>query len=206
MKDYRVQVKVKNNRILRAIEDAGYKTCGAFCVATGLSSSEIGNYINFKKSPLLKSGEWSVRALRLAEILRTTPDHLFSEVQKELQLRTNAAERTFTAIQMFGLPDDSPDALLLRDQSTDMVHKILESKLNGRQLEVITLRYGLDGSRPKTLEEIAVKTDVKRERVRQIEAQSLRKLRFGAGTVGDGTDDDPFIETRELMDIWESCG
>jgi RNA polymerase primary sigma factor len=41
---------------------------------------------------------------------------------------------------------------------------------------VLELRYGLDGGRPRTLEEVGVVFNVTRERVRQIEAQSLKTL------------------------------
>jgi RNA polymerase primary sigma factor len=41
---------------------------------------------------------------------------------------------------------------------------------------VIELRFGLDGSRPHTLDEVGVVFNVSRERIRQIEKQSLKKL------------------------------
>jgi RNA polymerase primary sigma factor len=48
--------------------------------------------------------------------------------------------------------------------------------LDDRQRTVLELRYGLDGGRPRTLDEISVVFNVTRERIRQIEAQSLTKL------------------------------
>jgi RNA polymerase primary sigma factor len=48
--------------------------------------------------------------------------------------------------------------------------------LGDRQRRVLELRYGLDGGRPRSLEEISVVFNVTRERVRQIESQSLKKL------------------------------
>ena len=42
---------------------------------------------------------------------------------------------------------------------------------------VITLRFGLDDGRPRTLEELGKEFNVTRERIRQIEAKALRKLR-----------------------------
>ena len=48
--------------------------------------------------------------------------------------------------------------------------------LGDRQRRVLELRYGLDGGRPRSLEEIGVVFNVTRERVRQIESQSLKKL------------------------------
>jgi RNA polymerase primary sigma factor len=48
--------------------------------------------------------------------------------------------------------------------------------LGDRQRQVLELRYGLDGGRPHTLEEVSMVFNVTRERVRQIEAQSLKRL------------------------------
>ena len=49
--------------------------------------------------------------------------------------------------------------------------------LTHREGEIIKLRFGLDGDSPKTLEEVGEIFKVTRERVRQIEAKALRKLR-----------------------------
>ena len=49
--------------------------------------------------------------------------------------------------------------------------------LNSREQAVIRMRYGLDDGRPKTLEEIGNRFSVTRERIRQIEARALQKLR-----------------------------
>ena len=49
--------------------------------------------------------------------------------------------------------------------------------LTPREQKVIRLRYGLDDSHPRTLEEVGREFSVTRERIRQIEAKALRKLR-----------------------------
>ena len=49
--------------------------------------------------------------------------------------------------------------------------------LNDREKEVVRLRFGLDDGRPRTLEEVGNQFGVTRERIRQIEAKTLAKLR-----------------------------
>ena len=49
--------------------------------------------------------------------------------------------------------------------------------LTERERAVLEMRYGLNGEKPQTLEEIGSKMNVTRERIRQIEAKALRKLR-----------------------------
>ena len=54
--------------------------------------------------------------------------------------------------------------------------------LTPRENEVLRKRYGLDDNRPKTLEEVGREFNVTRERIRQIEAKALRKLRHPSRT------------------------
>ena len=56
------------------------------------------------------------------------------------------------------------------------LHEVLET-LTEREQRVLELRYGLKGGEAKTLEEVGNAFNVTRERVRQIEAKALRKLR-----------------------------
>jgi RNA polymerase primary sigma factor len=51
------------------------------------------------------------------------------------------------------------------------------STLSDREKKVLILRFGLDDGRPRTLEEVGREFMVTRERIRQIEAKALRKLR-----------------------------
>ena len=66
---------------------------------------------------------------------------------------------------------------LLRDKTLRQeVSDILE-ELDPREAEILTLRFGLDGSKPKTLEDVGKRFKVTRERVRQIQNIALTKLR-----------------------------
>ena len=69
------------------------------------------------------------------------------------------------------LPEDAAE----RASRSAALVNCLDS-LGDRQRRVLELRYGLDGGRPRSLEEIGVVFNVTRERVRQIESQSLKKL------------------------------
>jgi RNA polymerase primary sigma factor len=69
-------------------------------------------------------------------------------------------------------PLDAATSSLLREQ----VEAVLAS-LNGRERRVLELRFGLADGRARTLEEVGKEFGITRERVRQIEAIALRKLR-----------------------------
>jgi len=69
-------------------------------------------------------------------------------------------------------PDEAAETSMRRE----MLKKIL-SKLAPRERRVLEMRYGLDGQQPRTLDEVGRTFNVTRERIRQIENQSLKKLR-----------------------------
>ena len=70
------------------------------------------------------------------------------------------------------VPMDAAAATLLREQLTEVM-----SSLTEREQRVLRLRFGMDDGKARTLEEVGKEFDVTRERIRQIEAKALRKLR-----------------------------
>ena len=69
-------------------------------------------------------------------------------------------------------PVDAATSILLKEQLIDVL-----GTLTDREQKVLRLRFGLDDGRARTLEEVGKEFDVTRERIRQIEAKALRKLR-----------------------------
>ena len=104
------------------------------------------------------------------------------EIQKIAQdpvsLETPIGEEDDSHLGDFIQDDDSPapqDAAaytLLKEQLNDVM-----STLTTREAKVLRLRFGLDDGKARTLEEVGKEFDVTRERIRQIEAKALRKLR-----------------------------
>ena len=71
---------------------------------------------------------------------------------------------------------ESPEDAIVKQLLRQDLEGVLRT-LNPREREVLRLRFGLDDGRPKTLEEIGHHFKVTRERIRQIEAKAMRKLR-----------------------------
>ena len=70
------------------------------------------------------------------------------------------------------VPADEAARVMLKEQ----IREILND-LSDREQQVLRLRYGLDDNRSRTLEEVGKQMNVTRERIRQIEAKALRKLK-----------------------------
>ena len=69
-------------------------------------------------------------------------------------------------------PEDSAANQILKEQLASII-----STLSEREQKIIKLRFGIGGGRPHTLEEVGAEFSVTRERIRQIEAKALSKLR-----------------------------
>ena len=107
---------------------------------------------------------------KVREILRVA--------QEPVSLETPIGEEEDSHLGDFIPDDDAPapaDAasmLLLKEQLNDVL-----KTLTPREAKVLALRFGLEDGHPHTLEEVGSEFGVTRERIRQIEAKALRKLR-----------------------------
>ena len=98
--------------------------------------------------------------------------------QDPVSLETPIGEEDDSHLGDFIPDDDAPAPAeaaaysLLKEQIEDVL-----GSLNEREQKVLKLRFGLEDGRARTLEEVGKEFDVTRERIRQIEAKALRKLR-----------------------------
>jgi len=98
--------------------------------------------------------------------------------QDPVSLETPIGEEEDSHLGDFIPDDDSPapaeaaSYTLLREQLNEVLHT-----LTPREEHVLKLRFGLDDGRTRTLEEVGKEFNITRERIRQIEAKALRKLR-----------------------------
>lgn len=183
MTDYRVEVKVKNNNLLRKLEECGYSSVGDFCRRNDKMcwTGTIGEFVNLKRSPLNAKGQFHQVIYDICDILLCSPEELFSEVQLTTALESNRRTIEVNEAEMQFMLQNQCENLLLedqldRDRLSSKMDELLKT-LTPREAKVIRARFGLDGRGAQTLEEIGRLFDVNKERIRQLEAKALRKLR-----------------------------
>ena len=116
------------------------------------------------------AAEMGISVEKVREILKIS--------QEPVSLETPIGEEEDSHLGEFIPDDDAPAPAeaaafsMLKEQLVDVLGTLTE-----REQKVLKLRFGLEDGRARTLEEVGKKFDVTRERIRQIEAKALRKLR-----------------------------
>ncbi len=176
-KDYRLTVKVRNNRILKAIEAVGGTPGGKWCAANGLGYISVNDLINMTSSPHKGDGTLTLNASLLCDVLGKLPEDLWSNEQlyplvknfSEMEMDYGQVCALLPSSEQSYLPDFSE---MEEAETTKLVDEALGC-LTSREAKVLRLRFYED----MTLAAIGEQLGVQQERVRQIEAKALRKLR-----------------------------
>ena len=118
---------------------------------------ELGIEVGLAEDKVAEVLRFRVEPLSLSEPLREDGDAELGDVVED-----RSAESPFEAAAMALLPDE--------------VRRLL-APLDEREREILRLRFGLDRGEPRTLEEVGKRFNLTRERIRQIEARAMSKLR-----------------------------
>jgi RNA polymerase primary sigma factor len=161
--------------ITRAIADQ------ARTIRVPVHAVETMNKLNRVQRQLLQSSGREPTVMEIAEALGVTPTKV-AEIQKTAQepvsLETPVGDEEDSKLGDF-IEDhdaDQPLDLVFKEIRREELFRVLES-LPARDRKVLELRYGLKGEKPRTLEEVGDRFGVTRERIRQIEAKTLNRLK-----------------------------
>ena len=114
------------------------------------------------------------------EMLMTVPEieNLMKISQQPRSLSTPIGDDKEATLEQFVADTNQPSLYdkVSRELLKDALNKVLET-LSPREKKVLMMRFGLEDGKPKTLEEVGKEFKVTRERIRQIEAKAIRKLK-----------------------------
>ena len=102
--------------------------------------------------------------------------------------------------------DDRAETPLERLQSKSLVSDVnsVLDKLDAREAEIIRLRFGLKGEEPQTLEEVGLRFEVTRERVRQLQDIAIRKMRKAMASLEHPRAIDEMREEERLLETMKA--
>ena len=126
--------------------------------------AELGAEVEMPEDKLVEALRFRAEPLSLSEPLREDGDAELGDVVED-----RSAESPFEVAAVSLLPDE--------------IGRLL-SPLDEREREILRLRFGLDRGEPRTLEEVGEHFNLTRERIRQIEARAMSKLRHPSSDTG----------------------
>lgn len=168
MKDFRLTVSVRNNRLLSMIEDQ-YGSQAEMARKTGIRATDINKLVTMRETPVCNSG-WRGVAEDIATALGAYPSDIWPDHMKDVRLLTRSADVEISAeevAQIAGAEDKSAEYFALIARST--------SSLTERQKTF--LAWLMTDGMNATLDEKGAFLGVSRERARQIEDKTFRKMR-----------------------------
>lgn len=188
MKAFRIKVSVRNNLMLSAIEAAGYKSVADFERAAELRCGAVNSLVAMRDCPINASGEFSLIAKAIMEVLGAAPTDLWTPDQLVMKLKRNVGWKEvdmdvgqFRALLQHHQQEaaylPAPDDEVMQIETARLIDDLLANKVPDRE------RLAIRGiMNDETLETIGKRLNVTKERIRQILIKGLRRLRHPKNT------------------------
>ena len=188
MENFEVKLQVYNNQLKQRRHELGF-TQAQLAEAADIGSASL--YSAFERMDYRTrddQGAWTPLALKLANFHCVEPEELFPpdvEAMKISRATRRLSSADLRSLLSVSAESDAAQQRLLTDPEGRFLRKEAGvelcdavDKLTLRQRQVIKMRFGLGKYKTNhTLEEIAAKFGMTRERIRQVEARALRRLR-----------------------------
>ena len=178
MSDYRVKITIRNERILKLIENKGFVSVKSFADTYGLAYQSLGELIAGKLKPFTDKGKMHSICDRLLKVLDATLEDCFTERQlqgfnkRSFEIKVKEAE-----LRQIVNPTKNQEQKLIEQQAKNKIRYAIEMGLKPREAAMLKMKFGFDDGHEHTLEEIAKIFSVSRERVRQIITRAQRKMK-----------------------------
>ena len=177
IKDYRLKITIRNNRILSKIESLGYVSVRKFCKQFDLDYQRTTEIINGKLKPFNDKGTIIKICDQLLSLLGLELHDAFTDRQLQGFNKTGFIFK-LKEKEMLELVDpvQNQEIKIIENDIQKKIADAMNKRLTPKQKEILSLKYGFNGHVEHTLDEIGKMYGVSRERIRQIILKSERLL------------------------------
>jgi len=188
MKDYRIEIKVKNNLLWNAMQSKGIKNVAQLSKELNLNPSLIGRYLNLKENVYDRYGNYKNSFERICNYFNMMPVELYPDerMNDPLLKNTGSVEVSGAELKQLSGVESDPLALIHQEQVQYAVHKLIDL-VSKREAKVIRMKHGI-GDREHTFQEIGHELGVSKDRARQIHETAVRRMRYSPRLKSAGVD------------------
>jgi len=175
--DYRVKITIRNERILKLIEDQGYVSVRKFCEAQKIEYQRTTELISGKLKPVKDNGELCYICSQLLKALGAEFEDCFTPRQmKGFNKRSFEIKVKEESLKALINPTVNQEMKMIEQDAKNNIRYAIEIGLNPREAAMLKMKFGFDDGHEQTLEQIGTTFGVSRERVRQIIAKAKRRM------------------------------
>ena len=179
MSDYRVRISIRNERLLSAIEEAGYPSARQCSIANGYPEPYVGELVRGLRKPLdTKTGKPTEFCKEVLKILGKniedcfTPRQLKGFKKSSYQIKVDEKE-----LKQLVSEHKNEGHSLLESELDRKITQVLSIRLTPREEKIVRLHYGIGSeTTPQTFQEISLIFAVGQNRIKQICDKAIRKL------------------------------
>jgi len=198
--DFNLKITVRNGRLLKAIRES-YESVADLARRMNRCPSSVNSLVTMKQVPTNQHG-WTELALDVSAMVGKDPEDLWPEHMREIKLKKSSAE---VLLDLDSVKNIFSNGSAEKNLSQIRALNQFSERLTPREKQVINRRF----HERQSLEEVAKVFNVTRERLRQIEAKALRKMRLRALQLGYASDDrhdypfEPWSTGQKARDLLE---
>lgn len=178
MSDYRVKISIRNERLLSAIEEAGYPSARQCSIANGYPEPFVGQLVSGSRKPLeTKTGKPTKFCKEILEILGKkieecfTPRQLKGFKKSSYQIKVNEKE-----LKQLVSEHKNEGGTLLESELDKKITQVLSTRLGPRQEKIVRMHFGLGKYKEHTKTELAKYYNLSDDRIGQILKKAIFKL------------------------------
>ena len=178
MSDYRIKITIRNDRLLRAIEEAGYKNVQQFALDNFFHYEKVNRLIRGVFKPITEEGSLKPFCSEVLRVLGKKIEDCFTPKQlqgfKKSTFVTSVDEKTLMQLSQ---NNSTVELKLVENDVKKIMDKIFLENLRPKEERILRMRYGIGLDTSHTLEQIGLEFSVTRERIRDLETKAIEKLK-----------------------------